>query len=114
MACHIRKEGNSKLDKTVWTSNVKNDKRTMLSALIMVISHPLVAEEWVGVVHLPDLLKIRTSPVSSPEAPGGTWRPHLVNGKAHGTAPRGTASKGLLDTLAWPRCLHSTVCEAWT
>lgn len=40
----------------------------MLSALIMVISHPPVAEEQVGVVHLPNLLKIKTRPVSSPEA----------------------------------------------
>lgn len=43
----------------------------MLSALIMVISHPLVAEKQVGAVHLPNLLKIKTRPVSSPEAMGG-------------------------------------------
>lgn len=69
----------------------------MLSALIMVISHPPVAEEQVGAVHLPNLLKIKMRSVSSPEAGvGGTWRPRLVSSEAHATASVGTASKGLL------------------
>lgn len=87
----------------------------MLSALIMVISHPPVAEEQVGAVHLPNLLKIKTRPVSSPEAGvEGTWRPRLVSSEAHATASVGTASKGLLDSLAWPGFLHPTVCYAST
>lgn len=81
----------------------------MLSALIMVISHPLVAEKQVGAVQLPNLLKIKMSPISSPEAPGGPWGPRLVHSKARGTASVGAASKGLLDTPAWHRFLHPTV-----